>query len=190
MPSKNTVKFYEKDGFYHVYNRGVNKRRIFLDDQDYRFFIGLLARYFGPVLLTDLQRRTYPNYSEEVDVLAYCLMPNHFHLLMQQRGDSGLTNPMRSVMNAYVAYFNKKYERVGYLHQGIFKAVSLKDEAHLILITKYIHKNPQNYSTWPYSTYNNYITRVWPTWLKPQYILDDFLPGEYQCYIEDKIFKP
>ena len=110
MPGRNIYKQYAPDTYYHVYNRGVDKQAIFRDDDDYAAFLHLLKRYLDP---TDRSERTansrsYPCYDQDITLHAYCLMPNHFHMLMYQITDNGMRQLMKSVTVAYSMYFNKK----------------------------------------------------------------------------------
>ena len=82
MPSRNVVKEFAAEQYYHLYNRGVEKRQIFLDEQDYTVFIGLMKKYLTGITDRKLHWHKFDNLSEHVDLLAYCLMPNHFHLLL------------------------------------------------------------------------------------------------------------
>ena len=82
MPAKNIVKNYASDSYYHVYNRGVNKSEIFNDNEDYEVFIGLLKRYLSNQPQKNGNRQGYKKLTEDVALLSYCLMPNHFHLLL------------------------------------------------------------------------------------------------------------
>ena len=107
MPSKNSIKIYLKDGIYHIYNRGVEKRDIFLDEQDYKVFLSLLKRYLLP--LNDDENkvdRVRPCWESEIykqiRLFCYCLMPNHFHLMAQQLKERAITEFMRRLTNAYV----------------------------------------------------------------------------------------
>ena len=139
MPHKNTIKPYVDNGFYHVYNRGVNKGDIFFDDQDYRVFLHLLKYYLSPVQsldkehpLTDLMEIVRPrplaNLEKEVDLVAYCLMPNHFHLLLKQNTIDGMTKLMRRLMTTFAMYINKRHHRVGHLFQAKYKAALIQDD--------------------------------------------------------------
>jgi putative transposase len=114
MPQKHSRKEYGAGGYYHIYNRGVEKRDIFLDEQDYKVFLGYLKFY----LLSSLQgqalkakntppSRQLKNYSDQIELMAYCLMPNHFHLLIKQNTDRGIAEFMQSLILKYVMYFNK-----------------------------------------------------------------------------------
>lgn len=135
------------DNIYHVYNRGVEKRPIFMDDRDYLRFIKDLAIFNDS--------RSADNFSESknieqrlegrkllVDILAFCLMPNHYHLLLRPLSKNGITEFMRKLGTGYVNYFNLKYQkRVGPLFQGKFKSVLINNEAQFIYIPCYIHLN-------------------------------------------------
>jgi len=137
---------------YHIYNRGVEKRDIFLKDKDYlRFIVGLhefndrnpafnlyrARNLFEVGLRTRLKPQEPP-----VSIFAFCLMPNHYHLMLQQKMDNGITEFMRKLGTGYTNYFNLKYNRVGPLFQGKFKAVLLEKEAHFLHLPHYIHLNP------------------------------------------------
>ncbi|MEK7447185.1 MAG: transposase [Patescibacteria group bacterium] len=192
MPSKNTVKKFVPGGIYHVYNRGVEKRSIFCDNRDHQVFLHLLK-----TALTDEKELDYTdnisvrNKSETLDLLAYCLMSNHFHFLIQQLDETSMTEFMRSISNAYVAYFNKKYKRVGSLFQGTYKAVLVDKDEYLIHLSRYIHINPreidQKLENYLYSSYKGYLdSENRPTWLKPTPVLEQFKnPKEYKKFVED-----
>jgi putative transposase len=141
MPSKNTLKEYEPGGYYHLYNRGVNKRLIFKDQKDYSTFLSYLQFYLSPppVLRGDSSQDRLPiapskvlkNYYGEIELLAYCLMPNHFHLMVKQTTEYGINHFMRSLCTKYAHYFNARYNRVGHLFQDTYNAVRIKIEYHL-----------------------------------------------------------
>lgn len=188
MPIRKTSFF--ENGFYHVYNRGVEKREIFLDDKDYQSFLGILKVYLEPEIKRDktilqgraLERIKKHSLASEISLVAYCLMPNHFHLMLQQRTASAITNLMRRVMTAYSMYFNRRYERVGSLFQGRFKAKEVTNDEYLLHLTRYIHRNPveakivkiQALSKFKWSSYPNYLGLVENGWVRPKAILDYF----------------
>ncbi len=188
MPSKNVIKEYEAGGYYHVYNRGVEKRVIFLDDQDYTVFIGLLKKYLAGEEDARKNRHPYSQLDKDVQLLSYCLMPNHFHLLLHQTSIDGVTRLLRRLSTGYVMYFNNKYRRVGTLFQGKFKAVRINSDAYLQHISRYIHLNPKDYKAWRYSSYVYYSgERKTPKWLDaPQlmHIFDDNRE-EYLQFVDD-----
>jgi putative transposase len=174
MPSRNLEKIYLPDTYYHVYNRGVNKRRIFLDDEDYRVFLNLFKRYLSNEPQFDNKHREYPWLHDDIELLAFCLMPNHFHLLVYQVSDKAMTALLRGVCTAYTGYFNKKYARVGHLFQDRFKASMITTDGYLQHISRYIHLNPREYTTWSYSSYAYYTQNKSAEWLQPGKIIELF----------------
>lgn len=202
MPAKHSIKIYIKDGYYHLYNRGVEKRKIFLDDHDYKTFLFLLKTYLSPPAprgsdpLAGYSGRK--NLNGQIELLAYCLMPNHFHLLVRQASREGITNLMRCVNTNYVTYFNKKYERVGSLFQGKFKAVLVESDPYLLHLSRYIHLNPkslrEDFLTYGFSSYFDYLGKRNSTWLNCKPILEYFKTANrtdlkdhfsYQSFVED-----
>ncbi len=139
--------------FYHLYNRGVDKRVVFLDIEDYERFITLLylannvssthisnyKKYQGLALmeLLSIERE-----DTLVDIGAYCLMPNHFHILTHEKIENGVSVFMHKVMTGYTMYFNKKYKRTGALFGGTFKAEHVDSDEYLKYLFSYIHLNP------------------------------------------------
>lgn len=111
MPSRHIEKIYGEDCYYHIFNRGVNRRDIFKDKNDYAVFLNLIKRYLSPEPIKDKQGREYPSYNNQIKLLAYCLMPNHYHLLVLQSDKEAMTKLMKSVCTAYTMYFNKKYQK-------------------------------------------------------------------------------
>jgi len=136
--------------YYHVYNRGTEKRKLFLDKSDHERFISLLylCNNTHPVHRSDRKNlstlKLFSLQREEtlVDIGAYCLMPNHFHLLLREHSEGGLTLFMQKVSVAYAMYFNKKYSRKGVLFEGKFKAQHVTKDEHLKYLFAYIHLNP------------------------------------------------
>lgn len=183
MPSRNIVKLYVEGGYYHVYNRGVEKRDIFLDEQDYLTFIKYFQSFLSNDKLFGGGARPRVNLSNKVQLAAYCLMPNHFHLLIHQDSLDGMTELLHRAMTGYVGYFNRKYGRVGGLFQDEFKAVLVDTDEYLMHVSRYIHLNPlgirENIWQYPYSSLRSYSVDS-SSWLKPKFILD--LVGGTQAY--------
>ena len=139
---------------YHIYNRGAHKRATFTNDEDYnRFLILLLAsnskRSFElRHLLKKHEGQHLDKIFEEffdqdlVDVLAYCLMPNHFHLVLRQKSENGIEKFIQKLCTAYSMYFNTKYEHSGVLFQGRYQSVHIDNEAYYRYIFAYLHLNP------------------------------------------------
>lgn len=158
--------------YYHIFNRGVEKRNVFLTRHDYKRFLNTLIYYqieesnvkFSSRSLLDII--SVQNSKKQVEIIGYCLMPNHYHLLLKQNIDNGISTFLRKVSNSYTKYFNTKYERVGPLFQGAFKARLIDDSEVLLHVLRYIHLNPFVDRSgevldlsFPYSSYNEYITK-------------------------------
>lgn len=194
MPSRNIVREFAEHQYYHVYNRGVEKRTIFLDDQDYTVFLGLLKRYLGADELVvnkqgDKHRHAFPKISHEIQIQAYCLMPNHFHMLLYQTSKDGVHRLMRRVSTSYAMYFNSKYARVGGLFQGPYKASRINKDSYLQHVSRYIHLNPEDYKSWPYSSYKYFARdKVAPSWLDKDAVLKMFASRqEYIEFVDDYV---
>lgn len=133
--------------YYHIYNRGVEKRIIFLDKADYERFLLLLkvANSTEPVHIQSSYRgRALIGEKEEtlVDIGAFCLMPNHFHILLKEKRSDGIRLFLHKISTAYSMYFNKRYERKGALFQGVFQAQHADSDNYLKYLFSYIHLNP------------------------------------------------
>jgi putative transposase len=136
--------------FYHIYNRGVEKRNIFCDKNDYFRFIHCLYEFndnkpiknFSRSLEEERTSIIKDSRQPIVDIICFCLMPNHFHLLVKQREDKGITNFMQKLGTGYTMYFNKRNERDGVLFQGTFKATVVERDEYLMHLSRYIHLNP------------------------------------------------
>src|SRR5690348_10592818 len=137
--------------YYHVYNRGVAHQPTFLKKKDYERFLLCLRYYqYNPPLklsrclqislkerekfLTNIENQE----AKIVDIIAYCLMPNHFHILIKQNKEDGISKFLRLSINSYARYFNTKYKRVGTLFQGMFKAIHIETEEQLLHLSRYI----------------------------------------------------
>lgn len=187
MPKKNTIRIYRENGYYHIYNRGIEKRNVFLEHNDYLYFLHVLKTSLSPKPDKDqilVGKRTWPqkNYFKKIDLLAYCLMPNHFHLLVKQTTPTIISEFAKSLCTRYGMFFNKKYGRVGSLFQGPFKSVDIDNENYLLWITRYIHRNPVDFKNYKYSSYNDYLGLTNTSWINTKIILDYF--SNNQAFIE------
>jgi REP-associated tyrosine transposase len=200
MPIRNRIKEYKSGGIYHIYNRGIDGREVFGGDDDLDYFRLLLKTY-----LDDYREEVTGRYKErpyirkrkqamnlkgQIDLLAYCLMPDHLHLLIRQYAADGITKLMRRLMTNYVMYFNRKYKRKGVLFENVYRAVLLPDERMVLELSRYIHLNPvamavKRYGLvetitssspeyYMYSSYQNYLGEKQEGWLKPEYVLEIF----------------
>jgi len=198
MPSKNVVKEYSPQSYYHLYNRGVAKQNIFLDEKDYKTFLSYLKLYLTPLPATQTvpPSKQLNNFFGQLSLLAYCLMPNHFHFLVFQESATIITSFMRSLMSKYSRYFNTKYKRVGPIFQGKLKAVAVTSEEQFTYLSKYIHRNPlailparSDLAGYKYSSYQNYLRLFEQSWIKTDEILSLFSKtnprSSYRQFVEE-----
>lgn len=171
------------DQYYHIFNRGINKQPIFLGLKDYQRALDLLDFYsfatvklrFSKFLLLPREERTIfweklrKEKNKLVEIVAFCLMPNHFHFQLQQKKDNGISKFMATFQNSYTRYFNTKYKKIGPILQGQCKAVRVEDDEQFIHLTRYIHLNPytsyivkdkDDLETYPWSSFPEYIGKV------------------------------
>lgn len=129
--------------YYHLYNRGTEKRKIFIDEKDYRHFLFLM--YICNTTKSIELRNVGKNFDRGetiVDIGAFCLMPNHFHVLVREKIENGISTYMRKLLTAYSMYFNKKYKRTGKLYEGVFKSIHANKDTYLKYLYSYMHLNP------------------------------------------------
>ena len=162
MPRKPRI---ELAGYYHIINRGVEQRNVFLEADDYEYFEELLSFYVE---------------SFNIVLHNYCLMSNHYHLLIEIQ-EENLSKFMRQLNSNYAIYFNKKYARVGHLWQGRFKSWYVTDEAYLYTLMLYIEQNPlkvnmvQDMSEYPYSSYHYFLNKsTMPLCLRKSWVVENF----------------
>ncbi|MDO8521164.1 MAG: transposase [bacterium] len=157
------------DTFYHVFNRGTAKMKIFLSPDDYGFFLSRLRECLYPkeidraeLAKTRLYVRTQLP-ADAFDLICYCLMPNHFHFLLHQNTELPVNKLIGKLCTGYSKYFNKKYERVGSLFQDQFKSVPITSNEQLLWVSSYIHRNPLEAGLVPkleeyaYSSYPDFV---------------------------------
>lgn len=185
MPGRNVVKEYLEESYYHIYNRGVNKNNIFLDRQDRIVFLGLLKRYLGDEVDKKPNRSLYPNYQKDLQLLAYCLMNNHFHFFVFQQSNMAIADFMKSLTVAYSMYFNKRYNRVGAVFQQRYRAVRITNDWQLLHLSRYIHMNPRNYVDYEWSSLAYYLGNRQASWIKPDRINELFGETDYLEFLKE-----
>ena len=137
-----------KDRYYHLYNRGTNRNKIFFETENYLFLLKKLSKYKNEF---------------DIDIIAYCLMPNHYHFLLRQNSENLISYFMQRVFNSYTKAINKKYNRSGTLFEGKYKAIYVDKENYLIHLCRYIHRNPleaklvDKLEDWEFSNYIDWI---------------------------------
>ncbi|MBI4759007.1 MAG: transposase [Chloroflexi bacterium] len=164
---------------YHVFNRGIEQRPTFTNKREYTRALTTLDFYrfrnpslrLSKVLLLEKEKRgefflNLKSGGERlVEIISYCLMPNHFHFLLRQRLDDGISEFLSNFSNSYTRYFNTKHKRTGALFQGIFKAVRMESDEQLIHVSRYIHLNPvvsfvvkeEDLETYPWSSLPEFL---------------------------------
>jgi putative transposase len=115
------------DHYYHIYNRGANRQPIFFEEDNYLFLLKKVNIFSAKYQMT---------------VIAYCLMPNHFHFLLKQDAEESVSKFMQAVFNSYSKAINLAYHRSGTLFQGPFKSVLIESNEYLLHLCRYIHRNP------------------------------------------------
>jgi len=160
--------------YYHLYNRGNNRQAIFFERENYLFFLRQMRKYFLP---------------ESVEIIAYCLMPNHYHLLVYLKVDD-LVSIMQPFTLSYTKAINQRYARTGTLFQGRFKAILVDRDDYLVHLSRYIHLNPvmagliRMPEDWEFSSYRDYIGLRRGTLPVPAIVLSQFpSPEAYQAFV-------
>ena len=144
------------DEIYHVFNRGVARQLTYRNRRDYLRFIELMnyyvnvdvtPRYSKFIMLPFLERtQILSDLAKKknflVEIISFCLMPNHFHMIIKQTREGGVTQFLQNVANSYVRYFDTKYHREGPLYQGRFKSIHIESDEQLLHVVRYVHLNP------------------------------------------------
>lgn len=187
------------NSYYHICNRSNDERPIFLDEKDYARFLFSILFYQAPVPFYNIGRQTsyfvkHSMFNISADVLKnvtttrkvelniFTIMPNHFHLLVQEKTNKGISLYLQRLQNGYAKYFNTKYKKRGHLFQGAFRAVPVETDEQLLYLSAYIHRNPKELKEWtnkeadyPWSSYQDFIKKNrWGELLKPNIILNQF----------------
>jgi len=194
MPSEYFNRNFRPQHFYHIFNRGAYKHKIFHDKADYEDLLGILTyylRYPKAKKLSYMKTVKRPHmlvrnqYVDSVRLVAYCLMPNHFHFILKQMPSAtkqtGISNLMRRVMITYAMHFQYKHKHTGTLFQGRYKNVIVDTNEQLLYLSKYIHKHQTPYSSLPV-----YLKDTEPLdWLYPEYVLK--LTKNYSSFLTSPI---
>ncbi|MBU3942405.1 transposase [Patescibacteria group bacterium] len=193
--------------YYHILNRGNNKQLIFRDERDRIKFLFSILYFQSPVKLDNISRQV--NYfvknnsfkmpedvvqeiinKRYVELIAFSLMPNHFHLILHELKEGGISNYMLRILGSYTKYINTKNEISGHLFQGTFKSVHIKDDPQLLYTSAYIHNNVKELRGWngkehlcPWSSFQDYVNENrWGELLKTDIILDQFSNKDKEKY--------
>lgn len=207
MPYRETQ--FENQHYYHIFNRGINSQTIFSDDRDYQRALELVQYYrfsssktrFSQLIRQprELKLDSLDKLTKEgnclVEVLAYCLMPSHFHLLLKQEQESGISKFLADFQNSYTRYFNTRHIKFGPILQGPFKAVLVENDNQLAHLSRYIHLNPyaseivkskNDLEQYPWSSFSEYIKETLNSICKPEEVLSHFKGrSDYQQFVID-----
>lgn len=188
MPIKNSRKEYAPQTYYHAYTRGVNKQIIFRDEQDYAVFQGYLKRYLSPSGQKLPNGQVVRSFAGRLDLVCFCLMPNHIHLLFYQHDEErALPELLQRIFTTYSMYYNKKYDRVGPVFQSRYLASRIDNDPYLHHISRYIHRNPNMWSEYEFSSLRYYTGDSYADWINPQSIMElfDNDPRKYLDFLAD-----
>ena len=167
---------YSPGGYYHIYNRGAHRVSLFREEDNYLFVL-----------------RRMKEYSRALDLapIAYCLLPNHYHLLVRQDGAHAAGLLPQRVFNSYSKAYNKRYGHSGTLFEGNYRVLPVEDEGYLLHLCRYIHLNPllhglvSDVSDWPYSNYPEWIGDREGTLVDRAFVLERFpQPGSYRSFVQ------
>jgi len=194
-------------GFYHVFNRGVASLPFFNRDLDYKKFIKIFSFYrFNVPLLKfsrfsslpiDLKEKKLEKGRPLVEILAYCLMPNHFHFLLKQVADKGIAQFVMRLSDSYAKYFNTRVGRKGPLFEGRFRAVEVDNEQQLLHLSRYVHLNPysafvvkkiEDLFTYPYSSLDEYLRLTGKKICNTEIVMNSFASNieRYKNFLVDQ----
>lgn len=170
----------QPDTFFHIYNRGANRSKIFFSHDNYVYFLQKLRKYRDQF---------------NIAIICYCLMPNHFHLLLLQKVENSISNFMKLTTNSYVKAINKRLGRSGHLFEGDYKIKKVDSNEYLLHLSRYVHVNPvrgklvEKPEDWQFSSYNDFIGRRKGRLPEIHYIMDEFKSlREYIDFLKD--FQP
>lgn len=188
------------DQIYHVFNRGVARLPIFTNKRDHDRFLETIYyyRFQGPKpkfsQLSRFKDSKFEKNKKIVEIFCYCLMPNHYHFLIKQLEENGVSEFINKLSNSYTKYFNTKHNRVGSLMQGQFKAVRIEYEEQLMHVSRYIHLNPvasflvKNLNTYSWSSYLSYIGSQQDKICSKEFISAMFKnPQKYEEFVLDQV---
>lgn len=182
--------------YYHIYNRGVDKRRIFLREGEYiRFLFTIKSLLKTGTARQGLTISKSSAFSTKLSFVSYCLMPNHYHFLLKQKEENGISDFMHRLNTSYTKYFNISHKRTGRLFEYTFKAVGIETDEQLIHLSRYIHLNPfmgglvKTLNHYKWSSYPDFIGKRNGTICEKEEILDSFKNNEkkYEQFVLDNI---
>ena len=208
--STNRKFIFANEEIYHVYNRGVDRRPVFTqirefqraeDTFNYYRFSNLNLRFSKYQELSLDKRKEFlsnlsNNHPKLVDIISDCLMPNHFHFLLKQKEEDGISTFLANFTNSYTKYFNTRHDRTGSLFQGPFKATIIESDEQLLHVSRYIHLNPvvanlvtkEKFDSYPWSSLKEFLNEKENGICDKSQILTFFSsPEKYRNFLYDQI---
>jgi REP element-mobilizing transposase RayT len=168
--------------YYHLYNRGAHRVSVFREPDNYLYVLHRIKKYVKAF---------------HIDPIAYCLLPNHYHLLVRQGGRRRASLLPQSVFNGYSKAYNKRYGHSGTLFEGPCRVRTVEDESHLLHLCRYIHANPVRHglvptmADWPYSNYLEWIGERAGSLVDRRFVLAHFeSPEQYSKFVHDYVLDP
>jgi len=161
--------------YYHVYNRGCNRERVFASDDNYRYLLRQIKRFLP---------------GAAISIIAYCLMPTHYHFLLHSDTDNAIGRFIQRLFNGYTQAFNRQQGRSGTLFEGRAKSMEVDEEQYAIYLCRYIHLNPvaaglvRHPEDWPYSNYLEWIGKRAGTLIDRDFVRLYYpQPSEYEAFV-------
>jgi REP-associated tyrosine transposase len=168
---------FQKGSVFHIYNRGCNRAKIFFEHENYTFLLRKSEKYIVKF---------------DISVLAYCLMPNHYHFVLRQNNTQPLNSCIQLIFNSYTKAINKRYQRSGTLFEGRFKAREIYDDKTILEVCRYVHRNPlddglvNDLEDWKYSNYHEWIGLRNSKLYDHSFVAKHFNnPDDYKKYVLD-----
>jgi len=176
------MRLHAPNEYLHVFNRGMHKQPVFRIEADYIRFLFLSLTFQGKATIKNVSREIKQNVQSStlhidaelekdilknriVELVTFCLMPNHFHLVVHELIEGGISKYMQRIMTAYTKYFNLRHDKTGHLFQGRYKSVLIDNDKQLMHLSAYIHKNPIEIGwrgkedKYPWSSYQDYVVK-------------------------------
>ncbi len=193
---------------YHIFNKSVGNEQVFINPRDNNRMLSLFSyyrfssqlRYSHFIRLTDELKLSFWEHLSKspplVEMYAFSLMPNHFHLLVKQFNNEGITKFISNIQNSYAKFFNTKFERKGSLFCEKFKAVRIESNEQLIHVSRYVHINPvtsyiieiSDLDTYPNTSFSHYMNKIRYDFINKQFILDGFKSEEsYRSFVQNNV---
>lgn len=195
--------------YYHVFNRGAQKHPVFSSKEDSSRMLFGIVHFQSPVQFPKVGRMSQTFDSKEgfdipdsqfanilrgktIELVAFCLMGNHFHLILRELSEGGIAQYMQRISTAYTKYYDQKYASSGHVFQGRYRSVHIKDDRQLLYLSSYIHRNPRELKVWkdkeheyPWSSLRDYtVENRWGGLLAPEIILDQFEGSKQSNYAD------